>query len=251
LETSFTVDIGQILAFLLHAAVVAVFVLGFIGLAPAKLGDKIFGHYLERRLAELRHDHSRQIEKLRAELALVGDRGIRSNEREFQAIAAAWEHFLDAHAATMECAIAFSRYPDFQKLSEVEIKQYVESAELTDRQREAVMTAADKNTTFSRLVEFNQISAAGMAIYNARKLIGRQAIFIPDDLLAAFEAKMMKLSEAQIQRSIEPHYGAYSELKSVEWLVKNGEHERALLLAAVRQHIFPASRRHRDLLLRD
>jgi hypothetical protein len=234
------IHIGQILAFLSQAAVGAIFVLGFIGLAPAKLGDRIFGHYLERRLAALRHDQSRQIEKLRAELALVGDRGIRSNEKEFQAITAAWEHFLDAYGATMECAIAFRRYPDFRKLSEMEVKQYLESTEITDRQREAVMTAADKNATFSRLVEINQIHAAGVAIYNARNLIGRQAIFIPDDLLALFEATMKKLSEAQIQRSMEPHYGAYSELKGVEWLVENGERERVSLLAAVRQRILPA-----------
>jgi hypothetical protein len=237
--------LGQIL---LEVAIAVVAVLAFIGLAPAKLGDKIFGHYLDRRLTalkhdqdlqieSLRHDHNQDIEELRAKLAHVGDRGIRSNEREFQAVTAAWEHFHDAYNATMLCAVAFKQYPDFQRMPDIEIEQYLQSTDLTDRQREMVMKADDKRATFSRLVDLNQINAAGRAIYEARNLIGRQAIFIPDDLFASFEAKMMMLSRAQIQRSMDTGYRASEH---VEFMIKNGQHERALLLAAIRQRIFSA-----------
>jgi hypothetical protein len=56
-------------------------------------------------------------------------------------------------------------------------------------------------------------------------------------LLAAFEVMMKKLSATQIQRSIEPNYGA-SSLKDVEWLVKNGQTARQELLTTVRKRIF-------------
>ena len=228
---------NEILTFLLQSAAGAIGVLAFIGLAPAKLGEKFFGHYLDRRLEALKHDQNQKIEELRAGLALMGDRGIRSNEKEFQAISAAWEDFLDAYGATMQCAVAFIQHPDLQRLSEEELNQYLETNDLSDRQREEIMNAPNKNKAFSRLIEIKQINDAGLAIYKARNLIRKQAIFMPDSLLNDFEKMMKRLSAAQIQRSIEPHYGAYQQ-KEVEWLIVNGENERASLLAAVRQRIF-------------
>ncbi|HUZ64535.1 MAG TPA: hypothetical protein VMU82_12615 [Acetobacteraceae bacterium] len=214
----------------------ALLALVFLGLAPSKLGEKFLNHHLERKLSALKHDQNEQIEKLKTKLAHLGDRGVRSNEREFRAIEAAWEHFLDAYGATMQCAIAYMQHPDFQGLSDIEARQYLESSDLSDRQRQAVMSEANRNKAFSRFIEINQISKAGLAIYNARNLIGKQAIFIPDDLLASFEAMMKRLSAAQIQRSIEPQYGA-SGLNDATWLITNGESERTSLLAAVRERI--------------
>jgi len=213
--------------------------LAFIGLAPTKLGEKFLNHHLERKLATLRHDQNRQIEELRAKLAHLGDRGVRSNEKEFQAIAAAWEHFVDAYAATMLCAIAYSSHPDLGKLSDDETTRYLESSDLSEQQRARVMAASDRNKALARAVEMNQINAAGLAIYTARNLIGKQAIFIPDELLSAFELMMKNLSAAQIQRSIEPNYGAYG-LKHVEWLLTNGDAARQELLTTVRKRIFRA-----------
>ena len=189
-------------------------------------------------LEKFKDENNRQIEELKAKLDHFRDRGIRSNEKEFKAIAAAWGHFFDAYIATMQCAVAFNRHPDFRRLSDAEAKQYLGSEDLSERQREQIMGDSDRNRAYSRVVELNQINAAGLAIYNARNLIGKQAIFIPDNLLASFEANLKMLSEAQIQRSMEPHYGAHSELKGVEWILSNGENARAALLTAVRQRIF-------------
>ena len=152
-------------------------------------------------LEKLKDENNRQIEELRARLDHLRDRGIRSNEREFQAITAVWEHFLDAYAATMQCAVAFSQHPDFNRLSDPEAKQYLDSVDLSERQREKIMSATDKNSSYSRFVEINQITAAGLAIYNARILIGRQAIFIPDDLLA--QGCSMLSTEAPVGQGIE------------------------------------------------
>lgn len=62
--------------------------LAFVGLAPTKLGEKLLSYHLDRKIAALKHDHSEQIEELRAKLSHLGDRGIRANEREFNAVSA-------------------------------------------------------------------------------------------------------------------------------------------------------------------
>jgi hypothetical protein len=225
--------------------------LALIGLAPAKLGEKLFGHYLDRKLADLRHvheqqiahlkaDQDRQLEEFRSKLAHVGDRGVRSNEKEFQAVVAAWESFLVAYSATMQCAIAAKEYPNLDGLPEPDIRRYLETTDLSEMQREKVMEAGcAKNQTLARILDAKDIYAAGLAIQSARKVIGNQSIFIPDDLLALFNTTIQHLFDAYIQRYMEPNYGAFSDrMKSVENLIMTGERQRQALLNAVRARIF-------------
>ncbi|HEY1935415.1 MAG TPA: hypothetical protein VGG99_25690 [Acetobacteraceae bacterium] len=228
-------DISQFLLQTVSGAVLTA--LAFIGLAPTKLGEKFLNHHLDRKLAALRHDQNLQTEELRAKLAHVSDRGIRSNEKEFRAVTAAWEHIVDAYTATMRCAIAYSQFSDLRSLSDDETRRYLETCELSDQQREEIMKANDRAKALLRYTEVNQINAAGLAIFNAQRLIDKQAIFIPDELLASFEGMMKKLRAAQVQRAIEPHYGAYDG-KDVERLLLDGESERGALLKIVRQRIF-------------
>jgi hypothetical protein len=178
----------------------------FVGGALLKRVERRNATELER----LKGEQNRQIEELRAKLAHISDRGIRSNEKEFQAVTAAWEQIVDAYATTMRCAIAFTQVPDLRRLSDVETRRYLETCDLSDQQREKIMEADDgadgRAKALVRYTEVNQINAAGLAIFNAQSLIDKQAIFIPDELLASFEAMVKRLRAAQVQRAIEPHY---------------------------------------------
>jgi len=84
---------------LLGAAGVGV---AFLGVASTKLGEKVLNHFFDRRLAALKHGQDQKIEGLRASLSRLGDRGVRSNEREYNAIITAWESFIDAQKATQQ-----------------------------------------------------------------------------------------------------------------------------------------------------
>jgi hypothetical protein len=221
--------------FLLQAALAAVVtVLAFVGLAPTKLGERFLNHHLEKKLADLRHDQNQQIEKLKEQLGHIGDRGIRSNEREFNAISAVWESFVDAYVSTQRCAIAYTEHPDLSRLSEEEVESFLTSTDLRDRQRKEVQEARDKNRAYSAAVNNNYISEAGKAIYDTRTLLRKQCIFVPEDLTRLIEFRLNKLSEAYVQRRMEPTYGAHSEIGAVEFLLTHGNTMFDELLAAVR-----------------
>jgi hypothetical protein len=99
-----SIDLWSVGSWLLQVIFVyGVAILTFVGLAPTKLGEKLLSHHLERRLFALRHDQNEKIEELKAQLAHLSDRGQRSNQREFDAISAVWDKFVEAYLATNTC----------------------------------------------------------------------------------------------------------------------------------------------------
>ena len=93
------------------------------------LGERLFGHWLEGRLqsqkeahevrlAELKSEQDRQIEKLRGDIGHLQDRGKHSNEREYAALTGIWEKYADLyHAARFAISGSF-QYPDLERMTD-------------------------------------------------------------------------------------------------------------------------------------
>ena len=195
-----TVDLQSILASL-GTAVVAVW--GFVRFIPATYADRLFGHYLERRLTEIKNDQSREIERLKADLNHIADRGVRSNQREYDALTAAWEHFNDAFYETRLCVASFMQFPDLTRMSEEAAKEFLDTTALRDSEKRAVLTSENRTSTYGRVIEFEQLNAAGRAIWQARSTVRRQSVFIPAALNDQFEAAVARLQRVHSERSVE------------------------------------------------
>ena len=211
--------------------------LAFVGLAPTKLGERLLGYHLDRKIAALKHDHSEQIEELRAKLSHLGDRGIRANEREFIAVSAVWENFVEAFVTTLRCAMAYKSHPDFSKLADSDITDFLNSTNLSEQQKGEILGATDRNKTYGNVIDSRDTFDAGKAIFDARALLRKRAIFIPDNLNKEFDDALKILSHAQIQRSMESYYGEHDKLKGVTYLLSNSETLFATILGAVRERL--------------
>jgi hypothetical protein len=208
----------------------------FVALAPTWLGEKLFGHILERRLSALRHDQNQKIEELREQLSHLSDRGKRSNEREFEAISAVWNKFVEAYLSTMTCAISYISHPDLEKLNAEELAAFLGSSELSDVQKKQVADSRERNHIYSKIVMFGQINKAGADNFDARLLLRKNGIFIPSDLVAEFQSAIEVLTKAQVERHIENQDGRYGG-KEVTALLSGGEGIVRDLQSAVRARL--------------
>ena len=84
-----------------------------------------------------------------------------------------------------------------------------------------MLNASDKNNTYRDYVNLQYIREAGQTIYEARTIVRKQAIFIPDNIKRLFDETLDTLSKAQVQRSMEPFCGAHSKLGAVDFLLIN------------------------------
>jgi hypothetical protein len=192
-------------------------------LSLPKVGDKILSHHLERRLAQLKHDHDQAIEGLRAQLAHLGDRGKHSNEKEFQALEAVWNEFVEAYLATNTCVISMMEFPDLNKLDQDEVVSFLDSTDFSAPQKQQVLAANDKNKMYSRLVTLRQLNAARLEIFKVRSMLRKNGIFIPAALQAQFRSAIEVLSRAEVERYVEFRHESFHEYKDSSFLLQNGE----------------------------
>lgn len=216
---------NELFQIILQSAASAVIVIGaLVGLAPTKLGDGFLNHFFDRKLAAQRHDYETQVEKLRASLAHLGDRGIRSNEREFEALTSSWERFVDAWLSTNACAMEVVQYPDLNGATDEEVENFLASSDLSESQRRRVYASPDRNHALLRFLKINQILHARNEIFDARSILRKQGVFIPVDLQVQYEKALDILAGAQTQKYMEFNSGRdYPELKYVDRLIKDGQ----------------------------
>lgn len=164
------------------AGLTIVVVLALFGLAPKFIGEKLFGHYLDGRIARLKHDQGKELEAIRERLSHLSDRGVRSNEREYLALSSVWEKFVDLYYATNVCAVSYIQFPDLDRCSDAEVEEFLSTTELSDQQKSYVKKAADKNRSYSSSMTWRYITKAQSQVFETRLLIHKHGIFVPTPL---------------------------------------------------------------------
>jgi hypothetical protein len=217
------IDGWAIFWWLIHTVVASgVAILAFLGITSTKIGERFLSHHLDRKLTAFKHEHNKEIEGLKAQLAHLDDRGKRSNEREYNALTEIWEKFVDAYLSTQNCIHAFMEFPDLNKLSDVDLRTYLGTTDLSDTQRESVIRANDKVDVFSKTVRQRQIRKAGGDIFDARMLLRKKGVFVPDNISRLVQASLDVLLSAQVEQHMEIRHG-FREGKSSLRLIQNGD----------------------------
>ncbi|MFM9862952.1 MAG: hypothetical protein ACKVRO_05040 [Micropepsaceae bacterium] len=211
--------VWPIVSFLLSSAVAgALAFLGAILLASTNFGERWFSAHLDAKVGS-------KIEELKSKLAHIGDRGIRSNEREYNAVIAAWESLNDAYDATSECIMSFVSHPDLERFSAEELTSFLNATDFSNLQKEEIrgLSPNNRNGGFSRVVQARGINRAAERNLNAKRVLERQGIFLPNELKLAIKGAIGFCKEAQVQRYVEfQHDGSTLQMKAVEKFLSDG-----------------------------
>lgn len=211
----------------------------FVAVRLTGVGERFLNHHLEKKVADLKHTHDRDIEGLRSDLAHLQDRGRRANELEFEAVTKVWHCFVDAWLKTQQAIIEFMSFPDLDELSESDLTTFLDSTELSKPQREQLQNAKDKKEMYSKIIRLRNINKAGAAIYEGRQVLRTNGIFISASVANSFKDAFDKLSAAHVERSMEFRLGrnAGGYQKSLEVLDTRGEEMLSTLETLVRTTI--------------
>jgi hypothetical protein len=234
-------DVGE---FLLGSVGTASVVLGVVYAgAQTKLGTRIVSHYFDRKLQAYKHAQDQEVEGLKARFSHLSDRGVRWNEREYDAISATWEQYVDSYLATLRCLGRFSSYPDLHQLSAEDLGGFLDSTEFSEQQKKQVRDATDKNRMFSKITQHRDIAEAGQRIAATQSYLHKKGIFMPESLKVEFSSAIQVLWDAQIERYVEFDFGHSSEDKreATKKLLKNGQRYSDELETKVRARLFAVS----------
>src|ERR1700730_9058241 len=117
----------------------------------------------------------------------------------------------------------YMRHPDFSNMSQEELTTFLETTELSEMQKSIIKKASDKNRSYSTIMNYRAISRAREDIFDARLLLRKHGIFLPDDLRKKTEDILEVLSKAQIERYMDSEgRGASSNLDGITVLIRDG-----------------------------
>lgn len=173
-----------------------------------------------RELEKLKAEQSRELERLKEQLNHLGDRGRRSNEMEFVAIETLWKAFVKAWLSANTCVGAMIQIPDFDRMSDDDVKKLAASSGFNDRDQETLLRSADRKEDYVRLVNWQKVNEARKDIYQARLNLREQRIFLPPDITKQFSDVIERMSGVQVERQMAlEHPGMPDRFKvSADWI---------------------------------
>jgi hypothetical protein len=181
---------AEIASWLLQmAAAAGVATMAFFVLLPTKFGEKYLSFHFDRKLADLKDIQNHKIEGLKEQLSHLGDRGKRSNEREYEALSEIWGQFVDVFLSTERCVTQFIEHPDFTRLSNDEIDAFLNATDFSEEQKKEFKASLDKNKLYTRTITWKNIAKAHNDIFEMRIALKKGAEFSFLKIYAAFTRK--------------------------------------------------------------
>lgn len=198
-----TVSGAEIASWLLQTAIAAgIATTAFVILLPTKFGEKYLSFRFDRKLAELKDNQDQKIEALKEQLSHFGDRGKRSNEREYESLSDIWGQFVDAFHSTEGCVTQFIEHPDFTRLTDEEIDSFLSATDFSEDQKQKFRSSSDKNEFYSRTIAWKNIAKAHNQIFEVRIALKKRGIFVPEDLRRIYEEAIEFCSKAEIHEFV-------------------------------------------------
>ena len=143
----------------------------------------------------MKHVYERNVEELRAHLSHFTDRGKHSNEKEYQALIAAWESYVAAYNATCAIGGIWSRHPDLNQMGEDELDEYLEGSDIDPSGRRLIKKAEDKKAALDRVQTARILNHAQRLIWEAHNTIRKQSVFIPIEIEEKFVESLLTLNK--------------------------------------------------------
>jgi hypothetical protein len=199
---------------------------GFLALLPTKIGQKALDHHFDAKVAVLKHEHSKDLGRLQSDLDHLKDRGTRSNEAEYLALATVWEDFVEAYYATAHCVGKFRQQPDLEQFDDQGLIEFLTSEGFIGADAKRVIGASDKNTEFALSKRHRLIYGAGDKIDASTQLMLKKSVFIPAELTQHFQKCLLELNTVRMEQFIAyrgTHRGAPDISRSSALVGKEGE----------------------------
>jgi hypothetical protein len=192
----------------------------------------------EIRMAAFKHEQEKEIADLKSQLAYLGDRGTRSNEREYVSTVDLWASLVKAFWSTRGAVISFLSHPDLNAMDNDKITDYLELNSWPQKDINSVLQAEDSNRMFARIVQVKNINASRDAIGELRLKL-QNAIFVTGDLESDIEQLMDLMLKAEISVSRRSDRQAQSSTH-VQWetdFVTTGEERFRAIKEKIRNRL--------------
>lgn len=175
----FLKNIGALVGFTSLAGAVAFGLFKFAG-------EKWLTSKFDERVVSLRHDQTKELEKLRVEISASIDRSAKLSQREFEVLPELWTLFAEAYRYTQLVVSPIKSYPDVKKMSIQKLEELMDDVELDAEAKEEIRSATDKQAAYQKAKNWHDVSVASKHVREFSFYLDRNAIFIDADVVSLY-----------------------------------------------------------------
>lgn len=146
------------------------------------LGKKWVENLFHKRLESYKYDHKKEIENLKYQINSLLSRVTKIHEKEFEVLPEAWSKLHDALDIISGLTAPFQQYPDLNRLTKIEIDNFVRDCKLQEYQKKELLETDDKTEYYIEKIFWHNLSAARNVYSEFHKYITRNRIFLSPDL---------------------------------------------------------------------
>ncbi len=156
----------------------------------------------KKQLENLKHEQQKEIEQVRYQINSQFSRISKIHEKEFEVLPKAWTLLQQAQGSVFQVASAIRRTPDFDHLSESQLRAFATASRLADHQKAELLNAQSKADYYRDAIFWLELSDARKAQHELNNYLVVNSIFMTQDLRQQFREMNQGLGEVLINIEI-------------------------------------------------
>lgn len=144
-------------------------------------------NHFNKRLEEFKHEQTKEIERIKAELNTTFDRAQRLHQWEFEALPEVWSAANEAYGYVVALASPFRQYADISRMTDQQLDEFLIDNEFRPADIEIIKSSARPQDKYNNLVEMRRIYETDKRFRKFNILFKSKRIFIEDKLCESFD----------------------------------------------------------------
>jgi hypothetical protein len=213
------------------------------------LGDKWISAKFEAQLAEHKHAHDRELERLRLRINAAFDRTVKLYGREFDVLPEVWADLNEAVRTGLAMASRWEETPDINNYSKELLEAFMTEGQFTPSEVVTINAASDKTAALREVRFWKLWEKSHGAWRKAQDTLNRNSIFLSDDIFSPVQELLELIFKALSERRVDRAHPVMGpdRFRDTDRLFAEGEARRATVMQLIRSKLWePASVQHVD-----
>ena len=146
------------------------------------LGRSWIESKFQERLNAVKHDHDKELQRLKIEIDSLLGGTLKLQEREFEVLPEAWRLLDEAKGLVAWIVHPMQEYPDLNRMTSQRFEEALAATELTEADKDEIRRAQDHNKEYIRLIFWSRLARVRKAHSNLHAYIQKNAIFLPEEM---------------------------------------------------------------------
>lgn len=125
---------------------------------------------------------AKDLELAKAEISLLAARKMQLHEREYVVFPEVWAKLNAAFASLGKAVISFREIPDLSRMSDAEVKSWLDRSDLADDERRYFEGEADKTKAYNRILDWRSLIDANKDFIEFDNILQSNRIFLEPEI---------------------------------------------------------------------